>query len=116
MSALCVLLWLVVSFCVTRWAAILARDAAADGTFYYSVKTSGVNCRPSCAARRARPENVGFHATREEAEQAGFRPCKRCKPGQPAQAAQYADKVAAACRLIDSAVGAPTKGDQADHT
>src|SRR3569832_2746208 len=99
-----------------RWAAILARDAAADGTFYYSVKPTGVYCRPSCAARRARPENVGFHATRKDAEQAGFRPCKRCTPGPPAQAAQYADKVAAACRLIDSAVGAPTKGDQADHT
>jgi AraC family transcriptional regulator, regulatory protein of adaptative response / methylated-DNA-[protein]-cysteine methyltransferase len=63
-----------------RWRAVVARNAAADGTFYYSVKTTGVFCRPSCAARLANPENVRFHATREDAEAAGFRPCKRCRP------------------------------------
>lgn len=63
-----------------RWRAVVERDQKADGSFYYSVRTTGVYCRPSCAARLARPENVGFHATREDAEQAGFRPCKRCKP------------------------------------
>ena len=83
-----------------RWAAVLARDANADGKFYYSVRTTGVYCRPSCAARPARPENVRFHATRAEAEQAGFRPCKRCKPEQPPLAAQHAAKVADSCRLI----------------
>ena len=56
-----------------RWASVVARSAAADGTFYYSVRTTGVYCRPSCAARLARPENVRFHASREEAEAAGFR-------------------------------------------
>lgn len=65
-----------------RWKTIVARDAAADGTFYYSVETTGVYCLPSCAARPARPENVRFHPTREAAERAGFRPCKRCKPDQ----------------------------------
>jgi Metal binding domain of Ada len=44
-----------------RWASIVARDPKADGKFYYSVKTTGVYCRPSCAARLARPENVRFH-------------------------------------------------------
>jgi AraC family transcriptional regulator, regulatory protein of adaptative response / methylated-DNA-[protein]-cysteine methyltransferase len=63
-----------------RWAAVVARDRSADGSFYYSVKTTGVYCRPSCAARLARPENVQFHTTAEEAVKAGFRPCKRCKP------------------------------------
>ncbi|HEV2643713.1 MAG TPA: methylated-DNA--[protein]-cysteine S-methyltransferase [Candidatus Elarobacter sp.] len=62
-----------------RWQAVLARDPAADGTFFYSVATTGVYCFPSCAARRANPANVRFHATREDAERAGFRPCKRCK-------------------------------------
>jgi AraC family transcriptional regulator of adaptative response/methylated-DNA-[protein]-cysteine methyltransferase len=62
-----------------RWAAVVARDRAADGTFYYSVKTTGVYCRPSCAAR-PHPKNVRFHLTRADAERAGFRPCKRCKP------------------------------------
>ena len=47
-----------------RWAAVVARDRAADGTFFYSVRTTGVYCRPSCAARLANPENVRFHATR----------------------------------------------------
>jgi len=64
----------------SRWAAVVGRDGAADGVFYYSVKTTGVYCRPSCAARLARRENVRFHPTRAEAEAAGFRPCKRCKP------------------------------------
>ena len=63
-----------------RWARVVARDADADGKFYYSVKTMGVYCRPSCPSRLARPENVTFHATCDEAEKSGFRPCKRCKP------------------------------------
>jgi AraC family transcriptional regulator, regulatory protein of adaptative response / methylated-DNA-[protein]-cysteine methyltransferase len=65
-----------------RWRKVLARDAGADGEFYYSVKTTGVYCRPSCASRHARPENVAFHATQEEARRAGFRPCTRCRPDQ----------------------------------
>jgi AraC family transcriptional regulator of adaptative response/methylated-DNA-[protein]-cysteine methyltransferase len=63
-----------------RWTAIVTRDTRADGEFFYSVRTTGVYCRPSCAARAARRENVAFHATAEEAERAGFRPCKRCRP------------------------------------
>src|SRR5215470_12905660 len=63
-----------------RWAAVIARDRSADGTFYYSVSTTGVYCRPSCPARHAKPGHVRFHCTRAEAERAGFRPCKRCKP------------------------------------
>jgi AraC family transcriptional regulator of adaptative response/methylated-DNA-[protein]-cysteine methyltransferase len=65
-----------------RWAWVQARDTAANGRFYYSVKTTGVYCLPSCHARPAKPENVAFHATGEEAEQAGFRACKRCEPNQ----------------------------------
>ncbi|HSD37276.1 MAG TPA: bifunctional DNA-binding transcriptional regulator/O6-methylguanine-DNA methyltransferase Ada [Rhodocyclaceae bacterium] len=89
-----------------RWAAVVARDASADGAFYYSVKTTGVYCRPSCAARAALPENVAFHATREDAERAGFRPCKRCKPEQAALAEQQAAKVTQACRIIEQALAA----------
>src|SRR5258708_24173203 len=66
-----------------RWAAVAARDARADGKFFYSVRTTGVYCRPSCAARAARPENVAFHRSTAEADRAGFRPCMRCKPDQP---------------------------------
>ena len=86
-----------------RWASVVARDQAADEKFFYSVKTTGVYCRLSCPARLARPENVRFHATRADAERAGFRPCKRCKPDQPSLAEQHATKVAEACRLIEAA-------------
>ena len=63
-----------------RWAPVVARDPGADGTFYYSVKTTGVYCRPSCAARLARPENTRFHTTCADAEQAGFRVVGRSTP------------------------------------
>jgi AraC family transcriptional regulator of adaptative response/methylated-DNA-[protein]-cysteine methyltransferase len=84
-----------------RWTSIVTRDPRADGTFYYSVKTTGVYCRPSCAARRAKPENVQFHATCREAERAGFRPCRRCKPGQESLASQHAASIAEVCRFIE---------------
>ena len=96
-----------------RWAAVLARDPAADGRFFYSVKTTGVYCRPSCASRTARPENVAFHATAAVAERAGFRPCKRCKPDQPA--GQQAVRVAELCRWIKSAEQAPSLETLAQH-
>ena len=66
-----------------RWAAFVARDPAFDGHFFASVKTTGIYCRPSCPARRAKREHVRFYETAADAEAAGFRPCKRCKPNQP---------------------------------
>jgi AraC family transcriptional regulator of adaptative response/methylated-DNA-[protein]-cysteine methyltransferase len=91
-----------------RWAAVVARDHAADGAFFYSVRTTGVYCRPSCPARRARPENVSFHASREEAESAGFRPCKRCRPDGSSRTEACAAKITAACRFIEDAGTPPT--------
>lgn len=90
-----------------RWAAIVARNPQVDGQFYYSVKTTGVYCRPSCAARLPRPGHVQFHATRQEAEQAGFRPCKRCRPDQPSPGERQAAKIAEACRLIEESQEPP---------
>ena len=90
-----------------RWAALATRDARADGRFVFAVRTTGVYCRPSCAARAARPENVTFHATCAEAEAAGFRACKRCRPNAPALAERRAGAVAEACRRIDAAEEAP---------
>ena len=101
-----------------RWASVLARSPAADGSFFYSVRTTGVYCRPSCAARLARPENVRFHMTRQEAEQAGFRPCRRCKPDQPSLTEQHTAMVTEACRLIEASEGIPsleTAGDARWH-
>jgi AraC family transcriptional regulator, regulatory protein of adaptative response / methylated-DNA-[protein]-cysteine methyltransferase len=84
-----------------RWLAVVKRQETADGTFYYSVKTTGVYCRPSCAARLARPENVLFHQTPEDAERAGFRACKRCKPKGAPLTKENAAKISKVCRLID---------------
>lgn len=84
-----------------RWLLVQARDASVDGTFYYSVSTTGVYCKPSCASRPARPEHISFHASRAAAELAGFRACKRCKPDQPDLAETHAKIVADICRLIE---------------
>ena len=65
-----------------RWKALAARDSAADGTFVYGVTSTGVYCRPSCPSRRPRADRVKFFDTGTAARQAGFRPCKRCKPDQ----------------------------------
>jgi AraC family transcriptional regulator, regulatory protein of adaptative response / methylated-DNA-[protein]-cysteine methyltransferase len=90
-----------------RWATLLRRDAAADGSFVYSVATTGVYCRPSCASRRPKPANVAFYATTTEAEQAGFRPCKRCRPNEAPRPERHAALVAEACRRIERADEAP---------
>jgi len=62
------------------WTAVETRDASRDGQFFYGVMTTGVYCRPSCASRRPLRKNVEFFATTQQAEQAGLRPCKRCRP------------------------------------
>jgi len=63
----------------TRWAAFLARDAAAEGCFLVAVTSMGIFCRPVCPARPKR-ENIRFLEGREACLEAGFRPCKRCRP------------------------------------
>jgi AraC family transcriptional regulator of adaptative response/methylated-DNA-[protein]-cysteine methyltransferase len=98
-----------------RWKSVVNRDPKADGTFFYSIKTTGVYCRPSCGARLALPENVQYHLTTEDAERAGFRACKRCKPNQAGIAAENADKIAKACRWIKQSEKIPTLGELATH-
>lgn len=90
-----------------RWQAVAGRDRAADGQFCYSVRTTGVYCRPSCGARRARRENVAFHRTPADAERAGFRPCRRCRPDQPPATDPHSLAIARACRLIAEAEAPP---------
>ena len=91
-----------------RWAAVVARDHRADGAFFYSVETTGVYCRPSCGSRLANPKNVRFHETAADAANAGFRPCRRCRPDQPTLAQLHAARVADACRVIETAEEMPT--------
>jgi AraC family transcriptional regulator of adaptative response/methylated-DNA-[protein]-cysteine methyltransferase len=88
----------------TYWQAVLTRDRGADGTFVYGVRSTGVYCRPSCPARRPGREQVIFFPTLERAEEAGFRPCRRCHPRDvDAQRAL----VEAACRTIETHLDGP---------
>jgi AraC family transcriptional regulator, regulatory protein of adaptative response / methylated-DNA-[protein]-cysteine methyltransferase len=89
----------------SRWAAVLRRDRALDGRFVTGVLTTGIYCRPSCAARHPKRENVRFFATGAEAADAGLRPCLRCKPDE---VARDAEAVARAIALIDAADSPPS--------
>ena len=97
-----------------RWQAVLARDSRADGGFVFSVATTGIYCRPGCAARTPNPRNVAFHADAAAAEAAGFRACKRCRPNEAPLGQRQAALVAAACRRIEAAEEALSLGELAD--
>jgi AraC family transcriptional regulator of adaptative response/methylated-DNA-[protein]-cysteine methyltransferase len=88
------------------WDAVLARDSAHDGEFVFAVSTTGVYCRPSCAARRPRRENVSFFTNPEQAEKAGFRACLRCRPRLSSGNAQ-SDVVKEICRYIEQHLDEP---------
>ncbi len=60
--------------------AFMTRDADYDGVFFTAVSTTGIFCRPTCPARKPRPENVAFFADARAALSAGYRPCRRCRP------------------------------------
>ncbi|WP_419992785.1 bifunctional transcriptional activator/DNA repair enzyme AdaA [Streptomyces boninensis] len=90
-----------------RWRAVRERDQDADGRFYYVVTTTGIYSRPSCAGPPARRENVEFHASLEDLNARGYRPCRRCCPGDVEPDRLYADVVARICRLMDAAPARP---------
>lgn len=81
-----------------KWSLVLARNAKADGRFVYAVKSTGIFCRPSCPSRKPRRENVEFFDSPAQAQQAGYRACRRCTPLERDRQTQ---KVEAACRYID---------------
>ena len=97
-----------------RWTAVVKRDRRAEGHFVLGVATTGIYCRPGCPARRPRRENVRFFARGEDAERAGFRPCKRCRPNAPPLEERHATAVARACRLIEEAEETPDLGALAE--
>ncbi|MGH1419160.1 MAG: bifunctional DNA-binding transcriptional regulator/O6-methylguanine-DNA methyltransferase Ada [Hyphomicrobiaceae bacterium] len=97
-----------------KWAAIGERNKAFDGVFYYCVLTTGIYCRPSCPARRAKRENVTFFDTPEAAENAGFRACKRCRPNAMTLDQDLARKITAVCRIIETAQESPKLQELAD--
>src|SRR5690606_5264360 len=85
-------------------AAFATRDRAWDGRFVVGVTTTGIYCRPSCPARRPRPENTSFHADGAAAEAAGFRPCRRCRPEAVAPDRAAVEMVIAQLREADGPV------------
>ena len=78
------------------WQAVLARDAQFESSFVYAVRSTGIYCRPTCASRRPSRQQVAFYASPEAAEQAGFRPCRRCRPRGTA-----ADSRSAQAKLVE---------------
>lgn len=84
----------------TCWKSVRDRDASQDGRFYFGVVTTGVYCRPSCPARLPLRGNVRFFESPQDAERAGLRPCKRCRPLEARDAA--AQRIEAVCRYIEN--------------
>jgi len=84
------------------WQAILRRDPAGDGRFWYGVRTTGIYCRPSCASRQPKRENVEFFALPAAARQRGFRPCRRCRPDDAEVSDPQVELVERICRLLDT--------------
>jgi AraC family transcriptional regulator, regulatory protein of adaptative response / methylated-DNA-[protein]-cysteine methyltransferase len=88
------------------WQAVVARDARENGKFVFAVSSTGVYCRPSCAAKRPRRENVTFYQTPAQAESAGYRACLRCRPKAVSTNTQV-DTVKKICRYIEQHADEP---------
>src|SRR5271170_8191251 len=95
------------------WAALASREARPDGAFVYAVRTTGVYCRPGCASRLPRRENVAFYETPAAAEAAGFRPCKRCRPSGDSLADRHVAAIGRACALIRARDALPSLAELA---
>lgn len=96
-----------------RWNVVVRRDRSAANDFLYAVRTTGVYCRPGCTSRLPRRENVEFFDRCADAERAGYRPCKRCRPDDMSPDERLAEIVVRACRRIEAAEKAPTLGQLA---
>ncbi|MFN8445414.1 MAG: bifunctional DNA-binding transcriptional regulator/O6-methylguanine-DNA methyltransferase Ada [Caldilineaceae bacterium] len=97
------------------WQAVCERDATQDGTFFFAVRTTGIYCKPSCAARRPKRENVAFFATQDEAEAAGYRPCQRCHPRTEVLPEPNLALMEQVCRMIESSEEELSLNQLADH-
>jgi AraC family transcriptional regulator of adaptative response/methylated-DNA-[protein]-cysteine methyltransferase len=89
-----------------QWQAVLARDRRCDGRFVFAVRSTGIYCRPSCPARRPRHAQVRFFSGPQDAERAGFRPCRRCQPRDTM--APEVEVVQQVCRYIEDHPDGPT--------
>ena len=84
------------------WQAVLNRDSQSDGMFVFGVRSSGIYCRPSCPARHPHREQVIFFTRPEAAEEAGFRACRRCRPGETSVYELQVEMVQRACHYIET--------------
>jgi AraC family transcriptional regulator, regulatory protein of adaptative response / methylated-DNA-[protein]-cysteine methyltransferase len=98
----------------TCWKAVENRDAGADGSFFYGVRTTGVYCRPGCASRRPLRANTAFFETTAAAEAGGFRPCKRCRPNDDSAASRHLAAIKKACALLRTSETMPSLAELAD--
>lgn len=89
-----------------RWEAVTSRDRRAEEAFVYAVVTTGIYCRPGCASRRPKRENVRFYDTGALAEADGYRPCKRCTPDAATAEERRLQVIVQACRRIQAALDA----------
>jgi len=98
------------------WRAVQERDAAFTGVFVYAVRSTGIYCKPGCSSRRPRREQVVFFHTCDEAEAAGFRACRRCRPRQTLSVDAQTELVQRACGLIDASPEEPPTLDALSRT
>jgi AraC family transcriptional regulator of adaptative response/methylated-DNA-[protein]-cysteine methyltransferase len=94
------------------WQAVLARETSFDGAFVYAVRSTGIFCRPTCPSRRPRREQVIFFGQPSAAEQAGFRACRRCRPGGSPHSEAQSDLAERARQLIDEHPDEPLTLDE----
>ncbi|MGI9305732.1 MAG: bifunctional DNA-binding transcriptional regulator/O6-methylguanine-DNA methyltransferase Ada [Gammaproteobacteria bacterium] len=93
-----------------QWQKIIRRE---ESDFIYAVKTTGIYCRPQCASKKPRRENAEYFARAEDAARAGYRACKKCRPEIRAETPPQNEWLAAACRALADAEGAPPLGELA---
>lgn len=92
-----------------RWQAVRSRDHSAADAFVYAVTTTGIYCRPGCGSRRPQRRHVRFFDSPRDAEAAGFRACKRCRPNSRPTQDRVHTQVLEACRFIQKQEGGPPK-------
>ncbi len=88
-----------------RWQVVQARDTQFNGAFFFGVSSTKIYCKPSCAARRPKRENVMFFSTPEQAEGAGFRACLRCRPSAENERDANIEMIVRACEIIEASTG-----------
>src|SRR5262245_10259423 len=92
----------------SNWQAIVTRDRQADGRFVYAVRSTGIFCRPSCPSRKPSRDRVEFFDTPVDAERAGFRACRRCRPLEISRTDPWVEKIRRACVYLSNVEGHPS--------